>query len=67
MGVMSGKNIRASWFQHMLLALLFLIGTWIFFDIGETAFIKYATVYVVLGYVVMLLTALISKNKLKEA
>jgi hypothetical protein len=32
---------------------LFLIGTWIFFDMEETAFILYAAVYLALGIAAM--------------
>lgn len=54
-GIFSGRNIRVAWFQPMLLAILFLFGTWIFFDMGEPAFILYAAVYLLLGYAAMLI------------
>ena len=41
-------------------SLLFLVGTWIFFDMGEIAFIYYAMVYLILGLITMLI-----KNKCK--
>ena len=43
-------------------AVLFPIGTWIFFDMGETAFILYAAVYLALGIAVMLISMLIRKK-----
>ena len=45
--------------------LLFLIGTWIFFDMGETAFILYAAVYLALGIAAMLISILIRKKTQK--
>ena len=56
-GIFSGRNIRASWFQPVLLAILFLLGAWVFFDIGEWLFILYATIYLLLGCVAMLITS----------
>ncbi len=44
-----GKNIRHLWSLPVISPALFLIGTWIFFEIGETAFILYAAVYLALG------------------
>ena len=34
-------------------SLLFLLGTWIFFDMGEIAFVYYAIVYLMLGLIMM--------------
>lgn len=61
-GIFSGRNIRASWFQPILLAVLFLIGTWIFFDMGEQAFIFYAVVYLLLGCVAMLISIFVVRR-----
>ena len=63
MGVFSGKNIRVLWFQPILLAVLFLLGTWILFDMGEPAFILYAAVYLLLGCAAMLFTSFIVRKK----
>lgn len=38
-GMISGRNIRASLFLPILLAVLFLLRTWMFFDMGERAFL----------------------------
>ena len=48
-GAFVGKNIRHLWSLPVISPALFLIGTWIFFEIGETAFILYAAVYLALG------------------
>ncbi len=61
-GVFTGKNIRHLWSLPIISAMLFLIGTWIFFDMGETAFILYAVVYFVLAIVAMLISMFIRKR-----
>lgn len=48
------------WIYLIVNSLLFLVGTWIFFDMGEIAFIYYAIVYLLLGLITMLI-----KNKCK--
>ena len=53
-GWSAGKEIRNLWSIPIISAGLFLAGTWIFFDLGETAFILYAAVYLVLGMAGML-------------
>lgn len=54
-GAFAGKDIRHLWSLPVISAVLFLIGTWIFFDMGESAFILYAAVYLVLGIAAMLI------------
>ncbi len=61
-GVFTGKNIRHLWSLPIISAMLFLIGTWIFFDMGETTFILYAVVYLVLAIVAMLISMFIRKR-----
>lgn len=41
------------WIYPIVNSLLFLVGTWIFFDMGEIAFIYYAIVYLLLGLITM--------------
>lgn len=64
-GAFAGKDIKHLWSLPVISAVLFLIGTWVFFDMGEMAFILYAGVYLVLGMAAMLISMLIRK-KLKE-
>ena len=64
-GAFAGKDIRHLWSLPVISAVLFLIGTWIFFDMGETAFILYAAVYLALGIVTMLISMLIKKKTQK--
>ena len=61
-GAYAGKDVRHLWSLPVISAVLFLIGTWIFFDMGETAFILYAAAYLALGIVAMLISMLIRKK-----
>lgn len=61
-GAYAGKDARMLWSLPVLSAIFFLAGTWIFFDMGEMAFILYATVYLVLGIAAMLVSALFRKK-----
>ena len=65
-GIFTGKNIQYLWSLPVVSAVLFLIGTWIFFDMGETAFILYTAVYLALGIVAMLISMFIRKKKKKQ-
>ena len=47
--------IADKWIYPFINSLLFLLGTWIFFDIGEIAFVYYAIVYLLLGLITMLI------------
>lgn len=64
-GAFAGKDVKHLWSFPIVSAVLFLIGTWIFFDMGETEFILYAVVYLVLGIVAMLISMLIRKKTQK--
>lgn len=47
--------IADKWIYPFINSLLFLLGTWIFFDISEIAFVYYAIVYLLLGLITMLI------------
>lgn len=64
-GAFAGKDIRHLWSLPFISAVLFLIGTWIFFDMGETAFILYTVVYLVIGIAAMLISMFIRKKTQK--
>ena len=64
-GASAGKDVKHLWSFPIVSAVLFLIGTWIFFDMGETAFILYAAVYLALGIAAMLISMLIRKKTQK--
>lgn len=61
-GFFSGKDMRHLWSLPVISAALFVVGTWVFFDMGEMAFILYAAVYLVLGMAAMLISMLIRKK-----
>ena len=61
-GVFAGKDMKHLWSLPIVSAALFLIGTWIFFDMGEMAFVLYAVVYLALGIVTMLISMIIRKK-----
>ena len=60
--VFAGKDVKHLWSLPVISAVLFLIGTWIFFDMGEMAFVLYAAVYLALGIVTMLISMIIRKK-----
>ena len=61
LGVWSGGDIQKRWFQPLLSALLFLLGTWIFFTPGETAFLYYCAVYLLVSAAGMALGRFLNK------
>lgn len=61
-GVFAGKDGKRLWYLPILSAALFLVGTWLFFDMGEPAFILYALVYLALGFAAMLVSMLIHRK-----
>jgi len=65
LGFFAGKDYKHLWSLPVISAALFLTGTWIFFDMGEPAFLMYAAVYLVLGTGAMLISMLISKKQNK--
>lgn len=64
-GAFVGKDVKYLWSLPVISAVLFLIGAWIFFDMGETTFIMYATVYLVIGIMAMLISMFIRKKTQK--
>ena len=61
-GAFAGKDVKHLWSLPVISAVVFLIGTWIFFDMGETAFILYAAVYLIIGIMAMLISMFIRKK-----
>ena len=61
-GIFAGKDMKHLWSLSVISAVLFLVGTWVFFDMGETAFILYAVVYLALGIAAMLISMFIRKK-----
>lgn len=61
-GAFAGRNIKGLWSVPVIAAILFLLGAWIFFDMGEEAFVIYAGVYLALGIASMFVSSRISKK-----
>lgn len=62
-GMLGGTDVKKLWRLPIYTAMAFLLGTWLFFDIGEIAFVLYAGVYLVLGLISMMLTVLFENKK----
>lgn len=50
LGFRAGKTVRESWWLPVVNAVLFLLGVWLNFEMGEPAFLGYAAVYLALGW-----------------
>ena len=67
LGVKCGSDIRQMWSLPLILAVGFIVGVWVFFDIKEVGFIVYATVYCALSWIAMFLSCYINnRNKIKK-
>ncbi len=56
MGIFAGKNRKKLWGMPVVSAVLFLLGSWIFFGMGEKAFLIYAGIYLILGITAMMIS-----------
>lgn len=63
-GVLSGLNVRYCWFQPLFLAVLYLVGAWLFIS-SSNAFLKYGIIYLALGYFVTFITGVVVTNNRK--
>lgn len=64
-GVFAGLRLRERWTLPAWCALLYLMGAWLAFAMGETAFFWYAGAYLLLGVLFMLPCAWIRKKTAK--
>lgn len=62
-GVFAGKDVKKLWILPIISAVLFLAGTWLFFEMGESAFLLYCGCYLVIGIIATLISALLNKKK----
>ena len=65
-GAYAGKNIKKFWILPIITALFFLLGTWLFFCMGEKEFILYALGYLLLGIVAELISMFVKKKHLRS-
>ena len=63
-GVFAGKNVKRLWSLPIIMAGLYLAGVWLFFEMGEPAFLLYGGCYLVAGVVAMLVSAFVKHRKL---
>lgn len=61
-GAFAGRNIKQLWSLPIITAGLFLVGVWMFFDMGESAFLLYCACYLIIGIIAMLVSAIVSKK-----
>ena len=66
LGLSAGNDVKGMWFLPLLSAAFFLMGTWIFFDPGEKAFILYALFYLFLGMTSMFFSFFLKKKLGRE-
>lgn len=66
-GAYAGRDVKRFWALPVITALFFLAGAWLFFDMGEMAFILYALIYLLLGMAAMLLSHFIRKKQSKNS
>lgn len=62
MGLLAGRAMKQLWNLPIISAIIFLLGTWMFFDPGESAFMMYAGIYLTIGIVVMFLSAFLYRK-----
>ena len=66
-GAYAGRDVKRFWALPVITAMFFLAGAWLFFDMGEMAFILYALIYLLLGMAAMLLSRFIRKKQSKNS
>lgn len=65
-GAYAGRDVKRFWALPVITALFFLAGAWWFFELGESDFILYALVYLILGMAAMLLSQFVRKKRQKN-
>lgn len=65
-GAYAGRDVKRFWVLPVITALFFLAGAWWFFELGESDFILYALVYLILGMAAMLLSQFVRKKRQKN-
>ncbi|WP_246867057.1 hypothetical protein [Parabacteroides distasonis] len=61
LGTICGRNIRQMWNLPLIATVMFLAGTWLFFDIKEVWFLIYAAIYLVLGWIAMFVSKYVKR------
>lgn len=66
-GAFAGTRIKQLWALPLVTAGAYLAGVWIFFEIGEPAFLLYAAAYLVIGALAMLVSSFVVWRKRQKA
>ena len=62
-GAFAGREIKHLFGLPLISSIMYLFGVWMFFDLGESAFIMYAVIYLILGMLAMLVSMFIVRMK----
>jgi len=62
-GYYAGKQLRRLWWLPAVSAGLYLLGAWLFFEMGDPAFLTYAGIYFAVGMEAMLVSRLITVRR----
>lgn len=62
-GYYAGKQIRRLWWVPAVTAGLYLMGAWLFFEMGDPAFWTYTGIYFAVGMEAMLVSRLITSRR----
>ena len=61
-GIFAGRCIKELWALPILVVALYLAGVWLFFDMGETAFLWYGACYFIIAVLTMLICFFTTKR-----
>ena len=62
-GMFAGKRPRELWFLPILTPVLFLLGAWLCLDFGNSDFVSYALMYLLLGGTTMFVFLLMTNGR----
>lgn len=62
-GILAGQNVKKRWFLPIVSPALFLLGTWLFFDMGNPDFLFYTACYLLIGLLAILVRAILKNRK----
>ena len=62
-GIFAGTDIKRLWAVPVIVPVLFLMGVWIFFELGEPDFLIYGLSYLIIGATTTLLSYLLNRAK----
>lgn len=60
-GIAGGRKLAEGWILPLLGSAFLLAGTWLFFELGEAAFVLYAFIDLLLGYAALLIRYFFSR------